>query len=252
MDGICHICGRFGQLSFEHVPPEKAFNNVRAQIYAMNDYLKASGLENLRGGTISQRGIGSYTLCIRCNNNTGAWYGPEYAKWAGTAAQILSKYPNFTHDRVTVLACYPLRLLKQAVAMLCSINAADFAAARPDLVRFVLNKENRAFPEYLHAQIGLYRGQISRRIGFVGVGNVVTHTTRLLSEIAHPPLVLLFSLGCDPLPSLQLIDWFRQYRYDQKADVMVEFGVCDGYTPYPSDYRSRDQVLADAAIERSR
>ncbi len=234
------------------MPPEKAFNDVRAQIYGIDDYLKASGMENLRGGTISQRGIGSYTLCIRCNSNTGAWYGPEYAKWAATEAYILSKYPNFSRDRVSILACYPLRLLKQAVAMLCSINAPDFAAARPDLVRFVLNKENREFPDYLHAQMGLYRGQISRLVGFAGVGNVVTHTTRLLPEIAHSPLVLLFMLAGDPVPNLQLIDWFKQYRYDQKADVMVELGVCDGYTPYPSDYRSRDQVLADAASERSR
>lgn len=251
MEGVCHICGQFGRLSFEHVPPEKAFNDARAQIYGMDDYLRASGLEDLRRGRISQRGVGSCTLCMRCNNNTGAWYGPEYAKWAGTGADILSKYPDFIRERVTVLSCYPLRLLKQSVAMLCSINNSTFAAARSDIVRFVLNKESRAFPEYLHAQIGLYRGQISRRIGFVGVANVATHTTRLLSEIAHPPLVLLFTLAGDPVPNLQLIDWFRQYRYDQKADVMVELVVCDGDTPYPGDYRAREQVLADAAAQRS-
>jgi hypothetical protein len=26
-NGRCHICGNVGELSFEHVPPEKAFNN---------------------------------------------------------------------------------------------------------------------------------------------------------------------------------------------------------------------------------
>ena len=251
MDGTCHICGRYGRLSFEHVPPEKAFNNARAQIYGIDDYLKGSGLENLRGGRISQRGIGAHTLCIPCNNNTGAWYGPEYAYWAGTGAYILSNYPNFRGGSVTVLGCYPIRLLKQAVTMLCSVNPSSFAAERPDLVRFVLNKENRAFPDYLHAQIGLYRGQIARRIGFVALGNIATGTLRVLSEVAHPPLVFGFTLNCEPVPDLQVIDWFRQYRYDQKADVTVEFAVCDGYTPFPSDYRGRDRVLEEAAT-RSR
>src|SRR5208282_5955547 len=212
----------------------------------MEEYLKAGGLENLRGGRISQRGIGSHTLCIRCNSNTGAWYGAEYAKWACTGANILAKHPNFIRDRLTIFACYPVRLLKQAVALLCSINLPDFAATRPDLIRFLLSKENRDLPKYLHVQVGLYRGQVARRIGFAGAVNVDTHTTRLVSEVAHPPLVFLFTLACDPVPDLQVIDWFSRYRYEQKADVTVEFAVCDGYSPFPGDYRTRPQVLADA------
>jgi len=26
-DGVCHICGERGALSFEHIPPKAAFNN---------------------------------------------------------------------------------------------------------------------------------------------------------------------------------------------------------------------------------
>jgi hypothetical protein len=54
----------------------------------------------------------------------------------------------------------------------------------------------------------------------------------------------------EAVPDLQVIDWFREYRYEQKADVTVEFARCDGYTPYLGDYRTRDQVVAEAAAQR--
>ncbi len=30
-EGICHICGDYGKLFFEHIPPEAAFNNHRVK-----------------------------------------------------------------------------------------------------------------------------------------------------------------------------------------------------------------------------
>jgi hypothetical protein len=29
VEGFCKLCGMYGQLTFEHVPPQKAFNNQR-------------------------------------------------------------------------------------------------------------------------------------------------------------------------------------------------------------------------------
>lgn len=29
-EGYCHICGKYGKLTFEHIPPEKALNNSKA------------------------------------------------------------------------------------------------------------------------------------------------------------------------------------------------------------------------------
>ena len=38
--GICHICGEYGKLSFEHIPPKNAFNAKRAKVYDGNEILK--------------------------------------------------------------------------------------------------------------------------------------------------------------------------------------------------------------------
>jgi 5-methylcytosine-specific restriction endonuclease McrA len=75
--GKCRICGNDGQLSFEHVPPQAAFNNAPAVGYTMDEHLRAEGDLALMRGEKSQRGVGAFTLCIKCNNDTGAWYGTE-------------------------------------------------------------------------------------------------------------------------------------------------------------------------------
>ena len=80
-EGPCHLCGVHTRLSFEHVPPEAAFNRypivraTREQILSPDEF---SG----EGGIVEPRGSGAYTLCERCNSFTGGCYGAEYASWA--------------------------------------------------------------------------------------------------------------------------------------------------------------------------
>lgn len=69
--GKCYICGRIGKLSFEHIPPRKAFNE-RPVIKAQFEELVGLGPDEPITGQIQQRGRGEYTLCPRCNNNTGS------------------------------------------------------------------------------------------------------------------------------------------------------------------------------------
>lgn len=68
------------KLSFEHFPPESCFNDGKVKI----------------ANKISQRGIGDYTLCDSCNNNTGKWYVKDYKKLVDAVAAILkSKFNEF-------------------------------------------------------------------------------------------------------------------------------------------------------------
>ncbi len=67
----CHICGRMTKLSFEHVPPRSAFNNTGVLIADMNfeQPLTVKGVP--QGARIFQLGMGSYSLCPKCNSDTG-------------------------------------------------------------------------------------------------------------------------------------------------------------------------------------
>ena len=73
--GICHICLEEKPLTFEHYPPSKSFNNGRVLI----------------GDKISQKGIGGYTLCEKCNNLTGGWYNNDFLKLSFSVHNILEK-----------------------------------------------------------------------------------------------------------------------------------------------------------------
>src|SRR6267378_1445712 len=88
--GKCHLCGTVGPLSFEHVPPKAAFNNRPVIAYGFDEAIKA-GPEQPKGGRIRQRGAGAYTLCNRCNNNTGKWYGRFFAGWARFGMEVLRR-----------------------------------------------------------------------------------------------------------------------------------------------------------------
>jgi len=168
--GICHLCGAYGTLSFEHVPPHAAFNNHRVLLISFEKFVAAENLDDIRGGRVQQRGVGAHTLCVRCNNDTGAWYGSAYAEWACRAMQIIigsRGKPTLEYP----FNIFPLRALKQVVCMFFSVNGPAFHARHPDLVRFVLNKESRDFPR----DVSIYAFYtFSNRMRMAGVSGVVT------------------------------------------------------------------------------
>jgi hypothetical protein len=97
-NGKCRICGVVGPLSWEHVPPEAAYNNHRI-VRATQEQMMRPVTWDGRRGTPQQRGGGGYTLCEPCNINTGTWYGPEYAHWAQQALERLLQSPQQTSTR---------------------------------------------------------------------------------------------------------------------------------------------------------
>ena len=73
--GICHICGKEGELTFEHIPPRNALNNQATKMYSGDNLIKRMQGEKAKYEN-QQAGAGRYSLCASCNNNTGQWYAP--------------------------------------------------------------------------------------------------------------------------------------------------------------------------------
>src|SRR5437667_12057859 len=74
--GPCCLCGVTGPLSFEHVPPQSAFNKdtvLLAEVKRMLGRDWWPERHNLET-TPQERGAGRYTLCEPCNTRTGGWY----------------------------------------------------------------------------------------------------------------------------------------------------------------------------------
>jgi hypothetical protein len=225
--GDCHICGLYSKLSFEHVPPEAAFNdrNIR-QVHGF-EAIHGQDLDNLRG-RLSQRGAGGYTLCKR---------------FACQAARILI----FTRARATLYYpyhIYPLRVLKQIICMFFSANGPSFQSKYPDLVRFVLNKEQKYLQPDLQIYAFLSESDRSRQTGIAAIANL-DNKVRTISEITFPPIGFVMALSSER-PDDRLIDisFFARYPYNKWTDVSLNLPALPIYTYLPGDYRSREQVLS--------
>jgi 5-methylcytosine-specific restriction endonuclease McrA len=80
--GTCHVCGKFGPLSFEHIPPRSTGNNHVVQIYSGDQVIKNSLTGSDDASALkykpSQGGMGFYSLCESCNNYLGQNYEVDW------------------------------------------------------------------------------------------------------------------------------------------------------------------------------
>src|SRR2546422_440234 len=91
--GSCRICGQFGDLTFEHIPPKAAFNKDRVRSISLTEWVAREDLD-YTGGRIQQRGMGAEVLCGRCNSFLGREYVIEYREWARWGLGVLSIAPS--------------------------------------------------------------------------------------------------------------------------------------------------------------
>jgi hypothetical protein len=253
INGICKICGYYGQLSYEHVPPEKAYNN-RKHFYKVEyekllkddiPYLKMSMEDIYTNGyaTKKQGGIGFYSLCIRCNNNTGTWYGSAFVNWALQGMGILQK-ANGLPSLFYPAEFYPLRVIKQIITMFFSINSNSFNIYEPELVKFILNRDRK----YLSRKYRIYcyynvEGSL-RYLGRSAIGELNNSKIYNVSEITFPPYGFVLTFDSEP-PDVRLteITHFANYSYDEIIYHYQRFATLPTYLPnVPGDYRSKNEI----------
>ncbi len=239
--GICHICGRYTDLTFEHVPPRAAFNEHTVILVNFEEAIQAKPGERPKG-EFQQRGAGAYTLCASCNNNTGAWYGKHFVEWCYQGMEIIARSGG-TPTLINLHYVFPLSIIKQIITMFFSANPETFGEANPELVRFVLNcRERHLSPKYrifvyLNNSVHLRYEGITARVS-VGSSKMI-----LLSEIAFPPFGYVMTIDSEsPDRRLVEITHFAQYEY-KKFDVLtLQIPLLPVATHLPGDYRSEAEV----------
>lgn len=257
--GTCAVCGRDGPLSFEHVPPRKAFNERRVfQANARWMLEQARTIEEFRNppGSYAQKGAGGHTLCQRCNNDTGSWYAAAYVDWATQAAERFTAREDAGELNVS-LEVSPLRVLKQVVCMFASACGPTLFAEHTQLRKFVLDRYEQALPP----DISVFAFAIStaststRQSGVSAVldASLGGAETQCFSEIAFPPFGYLLMLGTAPADRALLdITPFSAFQYGETGKALhLTLPVRHVSSPFPADFRARDQIAVDAHRSRS-
>jgi hypothetical protein len=248
--GICHLCGAQGKLSFEHVPPESAFNDQRI-LRSTFEQMLANENPDVFKGKQQQRGAGGYKLCEKCNSDTGAWYVPAFTSWARQAMRFVigaRGRPSLGYP----YNLFPLRVLKQVICMFFSVNGTYFQKTHPDLVRFLLNKESRDLPPRVHVYAFYTFSNRSRASGVVAVAKgfgSANSSIHAFSEITFPPFGFVLTIdSTPPQPGFCDISTFSQFEYrDWRSGVTMKMPLMPIYTALPGDYRTREQTLLDVA-----
>lgn len=253
--GKCRICGKEGKLTFEHIPPRASYNKQLIKTVKLLDVIEAENKENIMPWelgrvpyNILQRGRGQYCLCERCNNNTGAWYGSHYKKFADALMYIcLSlKKANARSAIFELNGMRPLPIFKQIIAMFCDINTA-FTDNDPTLRDYLLDKESRSLDTRKY-RVFIYflTGGIEKTVGRTAVVKVGDPTPIIMSEISTFPVgyILYENLPNDYQTSLTEITNFADASFTDSASITLAINAFEISSIFPGDFRSKEEIIS--------
>lgn len=247
-NGICRLCGKQGVLSFEHTPPQAAFNKER--VLEMDAKKILQDLQNLQSnldkpvGLTVQKGSGGYTLCIPCNSNTGDWYASNYIAFARQGMSVADALGS-NQGAAANYKISPLNVLKHIVLMFLTANPPEFASENSDLVGFVNDRNSQTLPRKHKFYIALCDMAVIKFTRQSGMTYLLKDgVEHLFSEIAYHPFVLLYSKDSQrPDGRLQKINYFRHYKYGEQVEIDLQLFSLPIVSPLPADYRTYSQIF---------
>ena len=252
--GRCALCGKECDLTFEHIPPRAAFNSTPARPVSGDKMIgdedrmpwDTSGLryDNL------QSGMGKYTLCEDCNNNTGSWYGNTYVIIAQIIHSIISKPISQGVNGIGIKGVYPLRFIKQILSMFCSVNNIDDERINT-LREFVLDKntvglDKRKYKLCMYLTNSHYMKYAPLSVLIRGFDGRLDHIESMaVSEITAYPLG--FILYFDPSDTWEYdgvdITSFSDYGYDVEATIELPLCILEVNDFFPTYYRTKEEII---------
>lgn len=249
--GVCRVCARKTELTYEHIPPKSAFNNYKffytTNVHPLLDKKEARTFEELtsfdkRTAKKNQGGIGLHSLCGYCNNLFGTHYVRAYKEWI-TQSMEFFKLKNESERSKFEVNIQPLNVLKQIIAMFFSINA-KFSNLYPELKFYLLNKESNSLPEGIRVFvyynfIGEVRYEPFTVIGKFDVNSEIIQA----SEITFPPMGYVLVLNGQNVDNrLHEITYFSNYRFGEVVIIPQILSILPTYIKYILDYRTKEEI----------
>ena len=192
----CSLCGKLSALSFEHVPPQCAFNNKPILIQG-HEHLVDQNSCLYGKKKRSQRGFGKQSLCIECNNKSGNWYAKDFCKLAEQGLEILrtNTNPNYVRGNYKIK---PQNVLKQILLMFVATDSTGVISNIPGVRSYLLNKDDLNFPDKIDIDIYSNASTFKRMIGYCIVSDVGSRQINKWAEINYHPFGYFFTYDSPP------------------------------------------------------
>lgn len=238
-EGFCRLCGDYKKLSFEHIPPRKAFNEHQRLFRTAQDHLSGRRYSKYR------KGVGDYSLCVECNNRTGAWYGEAFVEWTRQGFEWFDKVKG---EKALSLPYYirPLNVLKQITVMALALAPETAIPKNAEARRFVLRKKERYLPPDLRAFVYYCMdGEVRFASGMAILDTTGGGSDFVLGEVAMPPFGYCITSPMGDRKSLAEgkglydISWFSRFGYNEWTQVHLRLPTRSAAMPFPLDYRDK-------------
>ena len=235
-------------MTFEHIPPKGAGNRVPVRSARIDEWLaQGSPREFPQGGVVEQRGTGGYVLCSECNNLTGRRFGREYQNWAAGGMRVWQQLDRLAVRppavRIAASDVYPGRFARQVLTMLVAVSGNSHTSeSNPEIARILLEGA-KSLPGDLRIFMSLYAGPGVRHLGLTAALNLRRREPQVLMEVAYPPFAFVGLVSGEPSQELgtEITDW-TEVGVETTCNVAFALQVGSGHTPWPADYRSRDDI----------
>lgn len=244
--GFCRLCGGYGKLTFEHIPPKKAFNDHQQLLRTMEDHLS----ERPSAYSKFRRGLGKYSLCEPCNNRTGAWYGSAFVEWTRQGFEWFDKVEG---EKILSLPYYikPLNVLKQVMVMAMAMSAEVSLDAHRDIRQFLLSPRQRYMPSNYRAFVYFnMRGQLRFTSSMAILNTEGMGSDYVMAEVALPPFGYCVTRPVGDRRSLAEskglyeITRFANYGLGEWVKVHLRIPTRETNFPSPLDYRNLEGAEA--------
>ena len=242
----CHVCGREGSLSFEHIPPKSMGNNHGVRAYRGVDIIErtgafdASSLDGVRF-TKRNRGSGMSTLCPDCNSYFGTHYVKESTSCVKELRALFLQYPPAEGSRSVHLEGGNVNLLAFLKHVISNSCATTSFGSMLDCKEFLLDRENNNFPS--RYRLYMFAVPVPDSI-MVQTGWMIPYTKQGKYMLAH---VALYPVGftlvdqdtsdfIPPLLGCDITD-MASLRWDDKVDFTLDlpFMSLDKLYPIPAE-----------------
>jgi hypothetical protein len=241
--GKCHLCSEEKDLTFEHVPPKSAFNKS-------SDLISYKFDSNLRKWIPSKQnpyGVGEYTLCAKCNNETGGTYGQAFCDLINQVADVSNALSDYRVMTEITHKGFLHRVLKQIVTMFCSTNGDSFTENHTGLKEYLLDQKSESYPEGIYIYTYLINRVGKLNSGCQGVLNLRTNKTIVCSEILFWPLGYIMSfekLESSDIKDAILTDitHWKDYPIDKRETETISLAKNYRLVMFPLDFRSKDEI----------
>ena len=117
----CWLCNKFGPMTKEHIPPERAFNDFPLLLMKVDERSSHVGKMDWVRGPQFGRGMYVRSVGARCNNRCGSKYGGAYVDLVRRVAERIGDIQEF-HTISILAAKRPLAILKQIVFQFVSTS----------------------------------------------------------------------------------------------------------------------------------